>query len=181
MDNISGKIKTLRKERNWTLKDLSQKTELSGGFLSMIERGSSSLTVTSLKKIADAFELDINHFFEKPFGNPKYHRKSEDQNSFQVDGSETTYTRLSGNFSSRRLEPLIVRVKPNQKKETSYAHTGEEFYYVLKGALQFFIEDEVFLVREGESIHFPSIIAHDYENPLDEETILLSVLTPPIF
>lgn len=50
MENIHKKIKNLRLENEMTLKDLSEKTELSVSFLSQIERGSSSLAITSLKK-----------------------------------------------------------------------------------------------------------------------------------
>lgn len=45
-----------------TLKNLSEKTNLSISFLSQIERGSSSLAITSLKKIADAFGVPITYF-----------------------------------------------------------------------------------------------------------------------
>lgn len=62
MDEVHEKIKNLRMDSKLTLKELSEKTELSSSFLSMIERGSSSLTITSLKKIADAFEVDISYF-----------------------------------------------------------------------------------------------------------------------
>lgn len=48
--NVNKKIKDLRIEKSTTLKDLSQETELSVSFLSQIERGSSSLAITSLKK-----------------------------------------------------------------------------------------------------------------------------------
>lgn len=45
----------------------------------------------------------------------------------------------------------------------------------------FQLEGEEYLVRKGDSIHFPSTIPHTVENPSNEEAILLSVLTPVIF
>lgn len=44
-----NKIKTLRKLRKMTLKELSNKTVLSVSFLSQVERGDTSLAITSLK------------------------------------------------------------------------------------------------------------------------------------
>ncbi|MEK4030012.1 XRE family transcriptional regulator [Pseudobacillus sp. FSL P4-0506] len=181
MDHIHEEIKRLRLDRKLTLKELSEKTNLSTGFLSMIERGSSSLTITSLKKIADAFEVDISYFFDKPINHTKFYVKKSDQKKFRIEGSETAYVRLSGNFSSRALEPLVVALQPKQQKDYDYSHAGEEFYYVLKGLVRFNVDGEEFDVAEGESIHFPSQIPHDYENPLEEESILLCVLTPILF
>lgn len=51
MEEIFQKIKQLRFEQGMTLKELSEKTELSVSFLSQIERGTSSLAITSLKKL----------------------------------------------------------------------------------------------------------------------------------
>ncbi|WHY95419.1 helix-turn-helix domain-containing protein [Peribacillus simplex] len=181
MDEVHEKIKNLRMDSKLTLKELSEKTELSSSFLSMIERGSSSLTITSLKKIADAFEVDISYFFDKPINNTKFYVKKSEQKKFRIEGSETSYIRLSGNFSNRTLEPLVVVLQPNQQKDYDYSHAGEEFYYVLKGLVRFKVDGEEFDVTEGESIHFPSQIPHDYENPLEEESILLCVLTPILF
>lgn len=107
--------------------------------------------------------------------------KKSEQKNFRIEGSETSYIRLSGNFSHRTLEPLVVVLQPNQQKDYDYSHAGEEFYYVLKGLVRFKVDGEEFDVTEGESIHFPSQIPHDYENPLEEESILLCVLTPILF
>ncbi len=181
MEEVFEKIKKLRISRNWTLKELSQKTELSSAFLSMIERGSSSLTITSLKKIADAFEVDISYFFQKPLINKTYHVEESEQLSFQIQNSQTTYIRLNGNFPNRLFEPLIVILKPNQQKDENFVHKGEEFYYILKGEVNFIVDHDKFTVKANESIHFPSNIPHDYENPLQEESVMLCVLTPSIF
>nr|WP_319801597.1 helix-turn-helix transcriptional regulator [Bhargavaea beijingensis] len=50
MEEVYKEIKRLRQSNGYTLKDLSNKTGLSISFLSQVERGSSSLAITSLKK-----------------------------------------------------------------------------------------------------------------------------------
>jgi transcriptional regulator with XRE-family HTH domain len=180
MDEISKKIKDLRLEKGLTLKDLSKKTGLSVSFLSQVERGSSSLAITSLKKIADAFRVPITEFFESE-SNSNYVVKASDRKHFQLKGSELVYARLAGEFNGRSLEPLFVTLSPKQKQSQQFGHPGEEFYYVLKGAACFTVDGEEYFIREGDSIHFPSSCKHSVENPLSEETILLCVLTPVIF
>ncbi len=62
LNEISQKIKTLRKQQDLTLKDLGQKSGLSVSFLSQVENGSTSLAIVSLKKIADALNIPIAYF-----------------------------------------------------------------------------------------------------------------------
>ena len=58
-------LKSLRKERKLTLKDLAAETGVSISFLSQVERGKSSVTLESLKKIADALSVNPSVFFAK--------------------------------------------------------------------------------------------------------------------
>ena len=180
MEEIFQKIKQLRFEHGMTLKDLSEKTDLSVSFLSQIERGTSSLAITSLKKIADAVGVKMIHFFEET-ENLNYAVKKQDQKPFKIESSDSTYIRLSNNFADRKIEPFLVTIKPHQKESEPVKHPGEEFYYVLKGAVLLTVDQTEYYLREGEAIHFPSPLPHIWENPLDQETILLSVITPVIF
>lgn len=180
MEPIHVKIKELRKRNEMTLKALSQKTHLSISFLSQIERGDSSLAITSLKKIADAFQVPMSFFFEERQNN-NYAIKEEDQKPFRVEGSGSIHVRLAGNFPDRRMEPMKVTLAPFQNDNQKYRHPGEEFYYVLKGAVIFTIENKKYSLKKGDSIHFPSTKMHEWKNPSDEETVLLSILTPVLF
>ncbi|ALC91463.1 DNA-binding protein [Bacillus sp. FJAT-18017] len=181
MEEIYKKIKDLRQQRGLTLKDMSERTELSISFLSQVERGATSLAITSLKKIADALNVRISEFFEEEQQNQNYAIKAGEHKPFQLKGSDFTYVRLNGEFPGRNLEPLLVTVAANQKQFQQYGHAGEEFYYVLNGLVIFHIDGKEYILRQGDSIHFPSSHQHTLENPANEESILLCVLTPVIF
>lgn len=181
MEDIHKKIKALRLQNNLTLKDLSEETGLSLSFLSQIERGASSLSITSLKKLADALGVSMIFFFEEEKENQNYLLKKQDQKIFKMNGGEQRYARLSGIFPDRKLEPVKVILPPNMKEEHSYSHPGEEFYYILQGEVIFHLNDDCHHMMAGDTIHFPSEILHAWENPTSEETIILSVTTPIIF
>ncbi|MBB6453749.1 transcriptional regulator with XRE-family HTH domain [Salirhabdus euzebyi] len=170
----------MRKQKNMTLQDLSDVTGLSVGFISQVERGASNLAISSLKKIADAFEVNISEFFEDRNGYTYVTRKDEQQ-VFQVNGLDTLYANLGGNFDKRVLAPYILILEPSQKKKDSFKFSGEEFYYVIKGAVKFTIDNKEYEIYEGDSIHFPSHLEHFGENISEEETHLLGVITPVVF
>lgn len=180
MDEISEKIRATRRKNDLTLKELSERTGLSVSFLSQVENGTSSLAITSLKKIADALGVSINTFFED-CQNSTFHVKSEEQHVFKMEGSNSEFIILSGKFSERTLEAMMVSIPPEQSHGHKFSHPGEEFVYVLEGAAIVEVDGTEYLVKAGDSIHYPSTIAHVWRNPLNQNTKLLSVLTPPIF
>ncbi len=60
---IGRNIRSLRKERGLTLKQMSRRTQLSVSLLSQIERAESSASVSSLFKIAAALDVKIMELF----------------------------------------------------------------------------------------------------------------------
>ena len=181
MEDIHLKIKALRQELNMTLKDLSEETGLSLSFLSQIERGASSLSITSLKKISDALNIHINYFFLEENDHQNFVVRKENRHSFSTNLGSQMYTRLSGTFPGRKLEPLIVTLPPHMNENHPYSHNGEELYFILKGEVIFYLNQEKFHLYEGDTIHFPSSISHQLENPLPTESVVLSVVTHIIF
>ncbi|PYZ95776.1 DNA-binding protein [Alteribacter lacisalsi] len=177
---LAKQIRHTRKKQGYTLKELSERTELSISFLSQVERGSSSPAISSLKKIADALEVPITSFFA-PEPNTNYTSFQDKRRSFRIEGSPAKYSRLSGNFSSRSLESLLVTLDPGAT-DRMFQHNGEEIHYVVEGALAFTIDGEDYELAAGDSIHFPSERPHTWRNPLhDRPSVILTVVTPKIF
>ncbi|GGG15531.1 DNA-binding protein [Lysinibacillus alkalisoli] len=181
MEDIHLKIKALRQEQSLTLKDLSEKTGLSLSFLSQIERGASSLSITSLKKIADALQIPINYFFVEDEEHQQFVVYKQHRHSFTTKQGSQVYTRVNGTFTGRKLEPIVVTLPPYMNESHPFSHNGEEFYYVLEGEVIVTIDQEKYHLRAGDTIHYPSYLRHHWENPLPTETIVLSIVTPLIF
>ncbi|NLU06929.1 MAG: cupin domain-containing protein [Clostridiales bacterium] len=177
---ISQKIHNLRKKNNLTLKDLSKKTGLSVSFLSQIENGSSSLAITSLKKIADAFNVNMRYFFKAPETH-NFLVKINEQKIFKMEGSNSKFIRISGNFPSRTLESMLIIIPPEQTHGSTFNHPGEEFVYVLEGGLVVTLDGREYFVEAGNCIQYPSTIIHSWRNPMKQAAKLISITTPLIF
>ena len=136
---IGEKIGALRKSKGLTLKNMSELCGLSISFLSQIENGSSSLAITSLKKIADTLNVPITYFFDS-HENHTYHVRLEDQQTWHIEGSPFEYVRLSGQFPETGIEPLLMTLPPHTDLGHVYTHPGEEFVYVLQGLLIKFVK-----------------------------------------
>ena len=64
-ETLGANIKALRKKNKMTLKTLASKTGFSISFLSQLERGKSSATLESLKKISLALGVNPGYFFDE--------------------------------------------------------------------------------------------------------------------
>ena len=62
---VGARIRTLRKARSMTLRQLAHKTVLSVSLLSQIEVGKSSASLFSMRKIASALGVPLAHLFEQ--------------------------------------------------------------------------------------------------------------------
>ena len=82
-----------------------------------------------------------------------------------------------------RLEPQLFVLSPGASSDGAYAHDGEEFLYLLSGAVTVWVgDDETYRLSEaGDALTFPSTIPHRWRNDASGETRLLWINTPPTF
>jgi quercetin dioxygenase-like cupin family protein len=176
-------IRSLRQEQGLSLRGLSARTGLSIGFLSLVERGQSSLALTSLHTVAKALGTEVSAFFPSEETAAESHplphvTRAESAPDLAIAAQQRTYKLLSGRAPNRVLEPLLVTVHPNETIEEPYSHEGEEFAYVLSGEVRFIIDGQDYRLGPGDSIHFQSTVPHSIHNDTQEPVEAVWVLTP---
>lgn len=175
------KIKNIRKQKKMTLKNMSEETGFSISFLSQMERGVSPITMTSLNKIASALDIHIKDLFSEPEMKEEFVRRDNDIELLGFQRNYKHFSVLSGRFNNRKMDIFRLVMEPNVVDFEESSHTGEEFYYVLKGSAIFIIEGIEHRIDTGETIHFPSIKKHQVQNREDSILEMLCVLNPPLF
>ena len=156
---------------------------LSTGFLSMVERGRSSLALTSLNNVAKALDTDLADLFESErkvrVSHPLPHvSRADEDNQLSIASSQRVYEVLSPRAQGLVLEPLLVTIRSNSDLEEPYSHEGEEFAYVVEGEVIFTVDGEDHRLGPGDSIHLLSTVPHAIRNDTKEPTKILWVLTP---
>ncbi len=168
------------------MRDLSARTGFSISFLSLVERGRSSLALTSLQTVASALGTNVASFFpdeqQRSERSLRPHVARASGGARQLStGSQRTYRLLSGRGFNHILEPLVATVEPSDTIEEPYTHEGEEFAYILSGELLFVVDGVEHRLGPGDSIHFPSTVPHSIHNDTEEPVQALWVLTPRLF
>ena len=180
---VGKAIRTLRKEKGLSLRELSQLSGLSTGFLSMVERGRSSLALTSLNNVAKALDTDLADLFASErkvrVSHPLPHvSRAKEDGRLSIASSQRVYKVLSPRAPGLVFEPLLVTVGPNSDLEELYSHEGEEFAYVIEGELIFAVDSEEYRLGPGDSIHLLPTVPHAIRNDTEEPAKVLWVLTP---
>lgn len=180
---VGSTIRALRRERGLSLRDLSRMSGLSTGFLSMVERGHSSLALTSLNNVAKALNVDLVELFPPGRKVRKAHplphvSRAEEDGQVSIASSQRVYKVLSPRAPDLVLEPLLVTVQPGSDMQEPYAHDGEEFAYVLDGEIMFIVEGVEYRLGPGDSIHLLSTVPHAIHNDTGKPVRILWVLTP---
>ena len=182
---VGSEIRGLRRARNTTLAEFSQKTGLSQGYLSQIERGISSPSVKALHSISRALGVTISWFFSDPTGEDEGHLRdtvvrAERRRSLSF-GNGITDELLSPNLD-RQLELLRCVFPPGSASGSEpYSHIGEEAGFVLAGELTLWLEDEEIVLHVGDSFAFSSDRPHRYANTGEEEAVVIWAITPPSY
>lgn len=71
LEEIGGRIRNLRKQRDWSIESLALEANLSISQISEIERGLRDAQITTYKKIADAFGISLAVLFSSDSSDEK--------------------------------------------------------------------------------------------------------------
>lgn len=178
---IHDKIRRLRKTKKLRIKDVAEKTGLSVSLLSQIERGKTSPSITTLRKIAMALDVSMVYFFEGGQSNDMIVRKNERKYLARA-GSNIRYQLLSPDLN-RKIELVLIELDPgpNEPENLFYSHDGEECIYVSSGRLNFELDGVSHILEEGDTIYFHASKPHRIANAWDKPTVIICAVTPPSF
>jgi transcriptional regulator with XRE-family HTH domain len=180
--SIGQRVRSVREEKDLTLKDVAQRTGLESGYLEQIESGLVSPPLGALIRLAKALDMRLGRFIStgevKPF---TVVRKDERRvisryTSAQEDQYGYTYESLAPDKKDRHMEPFMVTLVPSKARTDVSTHAGQEFIYVLEGAMEVTLEDHTEVLYPGDSIYYDSTVPHLVRCHGDKETVILAVL-----
>ncbi|HEY3425620.1 MAG TPA: XRE family transcriptional regulator [Negativicutes bacterium] len=181
--DIGNKIKQLRTNKKITLKELSELTNLSTGFLSQLERGLTSIATDSLANIANVFDVELSYFFSNLKKTRNHIVRSYEKEVFQIENSRFIHYHLAHNLQEKSMLPRMIDLLPINSDEdiSEYPHEGEEFIHVLEGTLTLFINHEQHELFPGDSAHYSSTVIHNWANYTNKIVRLLVISNPNPF
>jgi len=180
--SIGQDLRALRKSKGLTLAELALRVRRSVGYLSQVERGLSEMSISDLRRVAQALDVPLGWFFAHdavPAAERGYVVRADSRR--RVGNAEDGLTEellspdLGGAFEIFRSEfaPGAELPRPGYRET-------EEAGYVVAGELEVWIGDRHFHLRTGDSFRFDHE-THRWRNPGTVPAVLVWVIAPPVY
>jgi transcriptional regulator with XRE-family HTH domain len=162
--DVGGRLRELRQERGMSMRALGRASGLSTNALSMIERGRTSPSVSTLYKISEALGVPITAFFRlEPPKQDVVFRKANERRS--VPFPRGVWEGLGGESFVGGLEPFLLTLEVGASSgRFGMLHSGHEFVLCLEGSLEYEVEEERYLLEAGDSLLFAAQLQHRWRN-----------------
>ena len=176
--DIGNKLKELRVLKGLTQEELADRSELSKGFISQLERNLTSPSITTLMDILQCLGTSIGEFFnEAPdeqivFGKQDYFVKEDTEYKNEIKW-------IIPNAQKNTIEPIYLTLQAGGSTCPDTPHEGEEFGYVLQGAVSIPLGNKTYKAKKGESFYYTADKTHFLSSK--NGATLIWVSSPPSF
>jgi transcriptional regulator with XRE-family HTH domain len=183
-NQVGGRLKEIRRTLDRTLAEVSQSTGVSISNLSKIENNQISPSFDIMKRICDGLGISIEDFVRPGAKSVVSGRKTTTRRNEgdHFTSGQYDYRAHASEISRKAMVPLEIRVRARKVEEFDHwsQHRGEEFVYVLSGAIEIHTEHSApFRLERGESGYFDSSMRHVYLSVSKEDARVLSVSHDP--
>ena len=176
--DIGNKLKELRVLKGLSQEELADRSELSKGFISQLERNLTSPSITTLMDILQCLGTSIGEFFnEAPdeqivFGKQDYFVKEDTEYKNEIKW-------IIPNAQKNTIEPIYLTLQAGGSTCPDTPHEGEEFGYVLQGAVSIHLGNKTYKAKKGESFYYTADKTHFLSSK--NGATLIWVSSPPSF
>jgi transcriptional regulator with XRE-family HTH domain len=161
-EQVPKRIKRMRLERQLTQQEVADSMGVTKGYISRIENASTAPPVGTLISLAQTLGVDFNSFFETEQAEIVATLTPANQRPLiaRDTAAELKYAHLAMKFPNRCVEPYVISIPPGGKLSQRMQHKGQELWFVLKGEFEAQIDEEVYNIKEGDSLYFNSGYHH---------------------
>lgn len=187
MDNnkiVGDKIKSLRESHSLSLEELAQRSGIGIAQLERIENHVDLPSLAPLIKIARVLGVNLGTLIDEPDEDgPVICRHGEEGKGISFSNNaiqsrkHMEYHSLSRSKTGRHMEPFFIDVHPTDDNDfVLSSHEGEEFILVMEGKIEISYGKHTYLLDEGDSIYYDSVVPHHVHGYQGKAARILAVI-----
>lgn len=179
VDRLGQRIREARLGRGMSLRETAARAGISPSLLSQVETGKVQPSVTTLYAVVTCLDLSIDEILDhQPTGEPWQLPRADAPVQRAADapsitmGNGVTWQGLAVMSVSDHVDGVLATYAPRAASSVEDAltrHPGVEYGYLVTGELTLRLEDEIHVLRAGDSFCFDSQRPHLYVNHTDEQ------------
>jgi transcriptional regulator with XRE-family HTH domain len=169
---VGPRLRSLRRERDTTLADLSAATGISISTLSRLESGQRRPNLELLLPIAKAYQVPLDELVgAPPTGDPRIHA-----HPMKRDGM--TILPLSRRAGGIQAFKQVIPASRRHQHPDPQSHEGYEWLYVLTGRLRLVLGKHDLVLTPGEAAEFDTRVPHWFGTADPEPVEFLGLFGP---
>jgi transcriptional regulator with XRE-family HTH domain len=182
---LGDNLKSLRQKHGWTLQQVSTQTGVAVSTLSKVENDQMSLTYDKLLQISEGLGLSLAEFLssdESEVVGLARRSVNHKEDGLRQTTPNYDYLYLSTDITRKRMIPVLTRVRARSLEDFGplLKHSGEEFIFVLEGAIEVHTEHyQPIRLETGESTYIDSDMGHAYIAVGRKDALVLGVCSSP--
>jgi len=186
---LGERIRQLRESKAISLEEMVERSGLDISQIKKVEDTEDFPSLSPLIKIARVLGVRLGTFLDDndEIG-PVVSRKKQHNRTISFSTSDTKehkhmdYYALSASKTGRHMEPFIIHIAPTEigVDFVTSTHEGEEFIYCLEGCVEITYGNGMYLLEEGDSIYYDSIVAHHVHAADEQGAKILAVVYTPV-
>lgn len=182
---IGSYLKKLRKENNYTLNDVAEKTKMSVSLISQLENDKASPSLNSLQVLLRFYGVGLSAFFDQVERNDYLIVKNGEAETFNSKTDNVNLTFLASKLQNTKNVSFKTQLKPKAHitiAQLDHDIQGERFMFVITGQIEVtFNRKEKFSLATDDSVLFRSSVSCKVKNPGKRLSMLIITGTPPLF
>ncbi len=167
VSSIGPRLRELRLQHNLSLQQLAVRAGVSAAAIHKIERNGMVPTITTLLKLAEAFDRPVSYFVDEEVegAGPVLFTPRSERGVVYGSPAGVQAETISGSYARFFLDSTVTTVNPGAASGAGLLqHHGEELVFMLDGELVFQVDGTDYLLREGDTLHFRTDRPHRWEN-----------------
>lgn len=174
--NVAERLRGFRQQRGLSLRALAEVCQLSPNTISLIERGVTSPSVSTLQRLATALGIPINAFFSQPSETVRFIMTPADER-VQSASASVVMESLGYGLEEQACDPFFVTLQPHASSGRHVmVHSGHELVFCLEGEFDYEVSGVDYRLKPGDALLFHADQPHRWHNRSENPVKFLLIM-----
>ena len=182
MPKVGTKLAEMRHRRNLGIRELAARSGISHSTISLLERDRMSPSLDTLSAILEALGSTLVGFFSELQSTIPYSPFYTADDLVEIgQENSVSYKMIGVNHPDRQILMLHETYVAGADSGQAFSHSAQETGMVTQGAIEVTVGEQCRVLQKGDGYYFDSRLPHRFRNVLDEQSEIVSAVTPPTY
>jgi transcriptional regulator with XRE-family HTH domain len=184
--HLGQRLRRLREQSGQGLRTAARAIGISASSLSSLENNRAGVSLRRIQQVASHYGLHVSDLLA-----PEESARSDESvpeivrawasSAPGIERGNGVLYQMMGSGHGHDIQPYLISFPPGSSYgDDSIGHPGEEFAFVLLGAVELLVDGRSYLLQQGDIMRFSSAKPHAFRNASTlGMSILIGAATPP--